>query len=133
MAPERIVLRFTPDTTEKPVIYRLVKDYDLVINILKANINPQKEGTLVLELTGEKYQQGIEYLRQEGVLVQPLIEGITRNEQLCTMCGGCTDICPTRALYIERPSMEVFFNDDKCIVCQLCVKACPMHAMEVRF
>jgi ferredoxin len=133
MAPERIVLRFSADISEKPIIYRLVKDYDLVINILKANVNPQKEGTMVLELTGAQYNQGLEYLRQEGVAVQPLIEGIARNESRCTMCGACTAICPTGALFIERQSMEVFFNEDKCIVCQLCVKACPMWAMEVQF
>ncbi len=36
------------------MIYRLVKDFDLVINIVKANVNPQKEGTMVLEVEGEQ-------------------------------------------------------------------------------
>lgn len=133
MAPRRVFLKFAADKSEKPIIYRLVKDYDLVINILKANVDPQKEGTMVLEITGENYNEGIEYLRRQGVSVQPLIEGIARNEERCVMCGACTAICPTGALYVERPGMEVYFQEDNCIVCQLCVKACPLRAMEVKF
>lgn len=133
MAPERIVLHFGAEVSEEPIIYRLAKDYNLVFNILKADVNPQKEGTMVLELTGEKYEQGLEYLRQLGVTVKPLIEGIDRIESCCTMCGACTAICPTGALFIKRPDMEVYFNEDKCIVCQLCVRACPVRAMEVKF
>lgn len=133
MAPKRTFLRFSADISDKPIIYRLVKDYDLIINILKANVNPQKEGTMVLEITGDRYNEGLDYLRQQGVVVQPLIEGIKRNEERCTMCGACTAICPTGALYIERPGMEVHFQEDNCIVCQLCTKACPMRAMEVHF
>jgi len=130
---KRIFLRFKADISDKPIIYRLVKDYDLTLNILKANVNPQKEGTLVVEITGSRYDEGIEYLLGQGVMVQPLIEGITRNIERCTMCGACTAICPTGALYIERPAMEVLFNEDNCIVCQLCTKVCPMRAMEVKF
>jgi ABC-type methionine transport system ATPase subunit len=56
----RIVLYFSAAQSEQPIIYRLVKEYDLVVNILKANINPQKEGLMVMELTGEKdnYEAG---------------------------------------------------------------------------
>jgi hypothetical protein len=39
----RIVLYFYAAQSEQPIIYRLVKEYDLVVNILKANINPQKD------------------------------------------------------------------------------------------
>jgi len=133
LSPRKIILRFGKDISEKPVIYKLVKDYDLVINIIKANVNPNKEGTLVLELTGEKYNEGLEYLKGQGVRVQPLAEEVFRNEKKCTNCGVCTDICPTGALYMQRPSMKVMFDSDHCIVCQLCLQICPYKAMEVRF
>jgi L-aspartate semialdehyde sulfurtransferase ferredoxin len=42
-------------------------------------------------------------------------------------------VCPTGALYIERPSMKVIFEKDKCSACELCVVACPARAMEVKF
>lgn len=135
MSPRKIVLRFGADISDKPIIYRLVKDYGLIINIVKANVNPQKEGTMVLELTGEKeqYEKGLDYLRTQDVSVQDLTQEIIHNEEQCSMCGACTDICPAGALYMERPSMEVRFNGDKCIVCHLCIKACPLRAMEVKF
>lgn len=134
MAPtSKIVLRFPAVIADKPIIYRLVKDFGLMINILKANINPHKEGTMVLELSGERYQEGIEYLRGQGVIVQLLSEQIVRNESRCIHCGACTAICPAGALYIERPSMEVCFDGDACVVCQLCTRACPVRAMEVSF
>lgn len=131
--PERIVLRFDATIADKPIIYRLVKDYNLVINILKANVNPQKEGTLVMEVSGDRYGEGIDYLRQQGVRVHTLTENIARDEAKCTDCGACTAICPSSALFLKRPAMEVCFDSDKCVVCHLCVKICPVKAMEVRF
>lgn len=133
MAPSKIVLRFPAAIADKPIIFHLVKDYDLMINILKANINPHKEGTMVLELEGARFDEGIAFLRDQGVGVQPLTEEIVWNEERCTHCGACTAICPTQALYLERPSMRVRFDSEACVVCQFCVRACPMHAMEVRF
>lgn len=131
MPPKRIVLRFGTDISVKPVVYRLVKDYDLIVNIVRANVNPQKEGTMVLEVIGDRSEEGLDYLRGLGVSVQDHNQGIVRREEKCVMCGACTGICPTEALYMERPAMEVRFDGDRCIVCQLCVKVCPMWAMEV--
>ena len=132
MSPKKIVLRFGPDISDKPIIYRLVKDYDLLISIVKANVNPQREGTMVLDITGDQIEGGMNYLREMGVQVQSLTQEMVRDEGKCTMCGACTAICPTGALFMERPSMEVNFDSDKCLVCQLCLKICPVRAMEVR-
>lgn len=132
MAPAKIVLRFSADRSEQPVIYRLVRDFDLIVNILKASINPHKEGTMVLELTGPRYSEGIEYLRQQGISVQPLTQEVIRNEEKCTHCGACTVHCPTKALSIQYPTMEVKFCGDDCVVCLMCLKVCPVKAMEVR-
>jgi len=53
MSPAENCTRFSSENSDKPIIYHLAKDYDLIINIVKATINPHKEGTMVLELTGE--------------------------------------------------------------------------------
>ncbi|MDK2821384.1 MAG: L-aspartate semialdehyde sulfurtransferase ferredoxin [Clostridia bacterium] len=135
MSPKRIVLRFMAGTADRPIIYHLIKNYDLVVNILKARINPKKEGTMVLELQGEpeKYKLGLEYLRSQGISIQPLSQDVKRNENLCVHCGACTSVCPSGALFLERPEMTVKFDEDKCVVCHMCVKACPYKAMEVCF
>ncbi|KUK31672.1 MAG: 4Fe-4S ferredoxin iron-sulfur binding domain containing protein [Thermoanaerobacterales bacterium 50_218] len=131
----RIVLRFSPPLVEQPIIYRLVKDYDLIINILKADINPHKEGFVVLEISGdsENYNRGLDYLRSVGVEIEPLSGTIHWNRERCLQCGACTTFCPTGALYLTRPEMEVHFDGSKCIVCESCLDVCVARAVEVRF
>ncbi len=131
----RIVLRFPKRLVERPIIYRLVKDYDLEFNILKASITPEQEGLLVLELKGNKteYDKGIDFLGKAGVKIQPLSQDVTRNDARCTSCGACITVCPTGALYLDPKTREVIFDSQKCIACALCIPACPPRAMEVHF
>ncbi|HUW65636.1 MAG TPA: NIL domain-containing protein [Spirochaetia bacterium] len=133
MTRRKIVLRFDAANVDEPIIYRLARDYDLVFNILKANVSSQMEGSLVMELTGERYQEGLAYLKEQGVDVQPLNQEVVQNQERCTSCGACTAICPTGALHLARPAMQVEFDRDECVLCQLCVAACPVKAMEVHF
>ena len=43
---KRIVLRFKKSTIDKPIVYRLAKDFDLVYNILRANVSPRAESIM---------------------------------------------------------------------------------------
>ncbi|MFB0532883.1 MAG: NIL domain-containing protein [Desulfatiglandales bacterium] len=135
MISKRIVLHFPHRLAGQPIVYKLVKDYDLEFNILKAYIIPDEEGLLVLELSGEdkSYEQGIQYLTLIGVKVQPLSQDITRNDRRCSHCGVCVPICPAGAFVVEPLTREVRFHNNECIACGLCVRACPLHAMEVTF
>ena len=132
---KRIVLHFPSRLVEKPIVYRLIKDYELEFNILKASIIPDEEGVMVLELRGEKanYDNGIKYLAKAGVIIQSLGQNVLRNETRCTQCGACITICPTGAFELNPATRYVTFNDDKCIACELCIKACPPRAMELHF
>jgi ferredoxin len=89
----------------------------------------------VLELRGSRrdYNKGIKYLKDIGVIVESIAQGISRNDELCYQCGACTAVCPTGALHIKRPEMEVLFESERCSACELCVKACPARAMVVMF
>jgi len=116
-------------------VYRLIKDYDLELNILKASITPDEEGLLVLELRGEQnnYDKGIEYLTKTGVRIQSLGQNVIRNEERCTHCGACITVCPTGAFELEPLTRQVSFQHEKCLACGLCIKACPPRAMELHF
>ena len=135
MVSKKIVLHFPHRLVDQPIVYKLVKEYDLKFNILKAYVTPQEEGLMVLELSGKKeeFDKGIEYLHSCGVRIQPLSQDVIRNESKCTDCGVCVPICPTGALVVDSLTRKVHFYDNKCIACELCVKVCPTQAMEVHF
>ena len=130
-----LLLRFPREIVNNAIVVNLVKRFDLSFNILKATIYPRKEGLMVMELTGgrKNYNSGVRYLKDLGVKVESIGQDIKRNEEKCFHCGACTAVCPTGALFIERPDMIVAFDRDKCSACELCVSACPTKAMEVNF
>lgn len=131
---KKVVLHFPRPLVDQPIIYRLVKDYNLKFNILKASVTPKEEGLLALELSGKKvdYDKGVKYLAEVGVEIQPLSRDVYRDEERCTHCGACVTICPTGAFELEPSTRRVNFFDEKCIACGLCIKACPPRAMEMR-
>jgi ferredoxin len=135
MNSKKIVLKFPHKLVDQPIVYRLVKDFDLEFNILKAYVTPREEGLMVLELKGEDagLDKALKYIKSIGVDVQPLSKDIKRNEEKCTHCGACVPICPTGALVTDPLTRKVLFYDTKCIACELCIKACPPRAMELHF
>ncbi len=135
MVKKRLVLTFPATLVSQPITYHLVKDYNLMINILKALITPKEEGKLVVELSGEKksVDAGICYLQDIGVLLQPLARDIKWFEERCTHCTACIPICPTDALDIDREKMKISFTKDKCIACELCISVCPYQAIDIQY
>jgi ferredoxin len=132
---KRIILRFKRNTIDKPIVYRLVKEFNLVFNILRANISPRAESMMVLELEGDEkdFNQGIEYLKGLNIDTEPIEQDINRNESKCVHCGVCTSVCATEALYVNRENMRVEFDYERCVACEHCVKVCPVKAMNVFF
>jgi L-aspartate semialdehyde sulfurtransferase ferredoxin len=105
----------------------------LTFNILKARIFPRREGVIVLELSGLKdnFEQGIHFLKEAGLKVEPLSKSVSQNIDKCVHCGACTGFCPTGALSFEKQTLKVLFDPEKCTGCELCVSACPVRAMEI--
>ncbi len=133
MIKHKLVLRFPAALVEQPLIYHLVKDYDLMVNILRADINPRKEGRLVLEIGGQEdnYYRALQWLHEQGLNITNLRQQIIWKSERCTQCGACSVICPTGALAINRPSMMIRFDEEKCVACGHCIKSCPARAMEI--
>ncbi|MDX2439961.1 MAG: NIL domain-containing protein [Desulfobacterales bacterium] len=129
-----LVLRFSKQEVQKPVVCYLTRDYDLIFNILNATVLPRKEGIMVLEISGtqKNFREGVKYLKNQGIHVENASQEVNRDNNKCTHCGACTAVCPTGALSVERPEMSVKFEQKKCSICELCVPACPTRAMEIR-
>jgi Fe-S-cluster-containing dehydrogenase component len=129
---KNILLHYPKEHTEKPIISNLIKRYDLTVNISRARIGQDEEGTMVIEISGKKddLEAGLSYLRDIGLSYKPISMIVQRVDDKCTHCSACTVVCPSGALVVEnRASMEVVFKQDKCIGCGLCIPACPYSAM----
>lgn len=135
MIKKRYILNFPPDSGDKPFSYHLVKDYDIRINILKAEVYPGKRGSLLLELQGKKenIENGVEYLRKQNIVCESLDKRIHFNEEKCIDCGNCTAVCFAGALNMNHDTWKLEFDKSQCVVCELCIPACPLHLFEIDF
>ncbi|MEH0020090.1 MAG: NIL domain-containing protein [Desulfobacter sp.] len=127
-----VILNFPADVAQKALVCQLVKKYDLMFNILSAQISNQREGHMVLEISsGSKagFNKGVNFLKSQGVQISTPEHQIFKDEEICTHCGACTAVCPTEALHIKRPEMEVLFDKEKCSLCERCIVTCPTRAM----
>jgi ferredoxin len=128
-----VYLHFSPETSTKPVVCDLVRDFDLTFNILKANILPRREGRMILEISGSEknYKKGVEYLRTQGITTVPVAQKTSRDEESCVHCGICTALCIANALHLNLETRKVEFDREKCTGCGLCTRVCPVKAMHV--
>jgi ferredoxin len=131
MITRKLNLYFPRSEAEKPIVYHLVKDYDLVINIFRAKVTPQEEGYLIIDVTGteENINGALEYLKQFNVEINTQNKGFRWEETRCTSCGCCLTHCPTGALYIaDEKTRRVAFDTEKCVECFSCIENCPFGA-----
>lgn len=133
MSKKKLVLNFPPHLIDQPIIYRLIAEKGLKVNILRARITPKEWGNMVVELNGDKakLQTGLGFLTDLGVEVEQLADEVKWREERCIHCTACLAPCPTQALYVDRATMIVGFDREKCIACELCLGVCPYQAVEI--
>ena len=133
MTSKRFVLTFSPDATGEPITYNLIKKYDIMVNIVKADVSPGKIGRLVMEMTAppEVLKEGMRYIRQQNVECEPIGKKIHCREDLCIHCGACTAVCFAGALTMDRRTAELLFEPEKCVICELCLKSCPLNLFSI--
>lgn len=136
MITKKVYLYFPKSETEKPIVYQLVKDYDLVVNIFRAKVTPEEEGYLSLEVTGSEanIERAFAFLATFDVTIHAGNKSVRWDEQRCAQCGACVVHCPSQALVIaDRATRSIAFVEENCIECLACVAACPFGACSSAF
>jgi len=134
-AKKRLVLTFPPDVVERPVVALLVKEFDIITNILRAQVQEGEVGRMLVEIEGEakNLRSAIHYLKELGVEVEEAIRDIKVDDSKCISCGACTAVCLPRALRIRESDWTLELDKEKCILCGFCVDACPLMLITVKF
>lgn len=73
MATRKVMLKYPEDRIKEPVLFEMAKRFDVMPNIRRARVT-ETVGEIVAELDGtpEALEQGIRFLEERGVLVEPL-------------------------------------------------------------
>ena len=77
MARQRVRFTFVEELIKEPIIWKLAKEFDVVTNIRRADVTDER-GWVILELDGDKdeIERGLEWVRKNGVRVDPVYEDI---------------------------------------------------------
>ena len=70
----RVRLTFPTNLIQEPIIYRLVKDFDILVNIRRADVK-EDHGWVALELDAKDettLENGVAWLKAKGVQVDPI-------------------------------------------------------------
>ena len=132
---EKYILESSSAVVEEPVIYTLVKRFDIKVNILRAEISSGQEGSMLVELEGDPRMlaESRAYLDSHSVTLLPIVRSLSVREDSCVHCGSCTGVCFSGCLSMDREDWSLRVDREKCIACALCVKACPFGLISLKF
>jgi ABC-type methionine transport system ATPase subunit len=74
---ERYYLSYPRTLIKEPILYQLVKKFDLIFNIRGASVS-EDMGLVAVEFEGstDQIERAIEWLRQTGVTVEPIEKNV---------------------------------------------------------
>ena len=132
---QKIILTFPSEVSGDPIIYELIRAYDIKVNILKAEIQPGQIGSLLVELDAEddRVEQAKAFFTSRGIAINPVASRISYDDTRCIHCGNCASACFAGALRIAPPDWHLHFDPEKCIACKLCLKSCPLKLFSIEF
>jgi ferredoxin len=132
----KYVLRYTAKNVSQPILWKLIKEFDLKVNILRAEISPGQEGSLLVEFATDQQERvsaALKWLESIGVSWVSVAKHLRWDESRCTDCGGCSGVCFSGAITLDRNTWKLMVNRDLCIACGSCVSACPMACFSLDF
>jgi len=128
----KFIINFPASQSQEPVIYELIANYGLKVNILKASIDINLQGHMLAEVEGQsdKIGKAFEYLDKVGIEADFIKSTIKRDESKCVDCGLCTSVCGSKALRIgHETNWLLTYEGNRCVGCNLCIQACPLQAI----
>ncbi len=130
----RLLIEFPEQLATEPVTYNLVKKYDLIPNILKAHIDIDMQGLLLIEIEGTEINiaDGIKYMKALKIKVTQIDAAISIDMDKCIHCGACIAACEAGAIHCGN-DYKIHFDHKLCRECMLCIKACPLRAIQSIF
>lgn len=134
MSTIKISIIYPVNRITAPLVSTLVRQFDLEISILHADISPNKVGTLIADVSGTEWniEAGLKFIEEQGVEYELFNRRLIWNEDNCVNCGACTGVCPSNALSMSQDDWSLQFDKEKCLVCGLCVKACPLGVISLK-
>ncbi len=129
---KKVLLKYSRNKAERPILATVIRRTDIPLNILHADLSSEG-GEIFIEMDGpeENVEKAIELLRDSGVEVKEVKHAISLDEESCVECGACISLCPTEALRLED-DYSIVLEEDKCVYCKECVPACPVKALKVK-
>ena len=129
---ERLFLLFPKRIVNYPITATLLKEKNVFVNILKAEIMPNEDGYMLVDIEGKRkeIEEAKAFLKGKGVSIFQVSEKIVISKEKCVHCGSCTGVCIPSALYLDK-NYKLKFNSKKCILCSLCRETCPRGAIEI--
>ncbi len=124
---------FNESNVLESVTYTLVTKFNLKPNVLRADIDGDGSGFMLLGIIGEQDNiiAGMSHMRELGFQVSELSGHIIRDKDKCWHCGACISLCPTKSLHHIPETMEVRLNTDTCIACGACINSCSVKAIRL--
>ncbi|MGI6562274.1 MAG: 4Fe-4S binding protein [Clostridia bacterium] len=127
----KITFEFPPNSIKQPLTYRLIKDFDLMLNILSADVSLNRTGRLTMDMQGEEdmLEAALDWVKKQGISFKIFEKEVIWNEDKCIHCGACTAVCPSGALSLDNETWKLTFDREKCLICELCIQTCPLGVM----
>jgi ABC-type methionine transport system ATPase subunit len=74
---ERYYLTYPRELIKEPLLYQVVKKFDLVFNIRGASVS-EEMGLMAVEFEGnsDQVERALAWLRQAGVIVEPIEKNV---------------------------------------------------------
>lgn len=130
---KKFKIDFDESNVLESVTYLLVSEFNLKPNVLRADIEGDGSGVMLLSIIGEKEDiiRGMNHIRDLGFGVSELSGHIFHDYIRCWNCGACVSLCPTKSIYYDKETMEVKLNTGTCIACGSCINACAVKAIQL--